>query len=926
MGVLRGIGKGLAGTAAVAGAGAAWAGRGLGFGNTMAAGLAAGGLFKGAASRAFGGSSSSSRAGPGAKSIPLDKMSGGIPSVLDEIQKEVSLIRNILESQPDPESQEHEKIIEEEARNERLLEAIRNLRLGGPGGGGKKEGFLHKLKSMLGTILGMLGLASLPIVLANAAEVWDKISGAMDTLAGWLKNIDEFFENLGVQWAGMAMMGTAKAMQLRQKIIDFKNKVKNSYARIKSAFKGFTEKWSSRISKLSERLGKRLTFITKAWNWVVGLKGRAIAGWSRFIKTTWPDWKKGWLNGPWKNITVAWEKVQTKWGNIIKNWANLKADWRITLSGWRQSFKMTVESIPGKITAAMKTARTALTKSFDDWKKTNWTPISEKFAKWKTTFSSWAKKIPGWEKSWFGVRAAWGVTSTAVTSAIAGIPEEWKKIKATWISMFEKFTKRVTGLLPKWSTKGGGGRSGPFDWKKYNREVYARELRKLKLGNITDKISRTVPVRHGPTTRAPIRTKLPTTPKALPLASKTSGGRHAGPRKSFTMPVKTFIKPKTPPGPGAYAKGFDKIDWSKTGRAGPLRGRSGSWYKQNLAKIRKLFGPRPASFAESWLGKNPSAQKWAEKAVQFATKHPTIAKMAKGLTKFLGKAGVKGLGVFGVLMALMELVGLTMTWSAENDEPWNVTPFGNDNKADENFMKGLKNMGKIYGAAFIGSIIGSAAFGAIGTAIGGPVVGSIAGFIGGFAGGMIGAMVTSKLLEEEETSPEIQAIDDEIAEIERSGYIGQEQIKRLKELQKKRIELRVEDIKQKKHKAATFLTPGSRQSTGSTDPYRFGDDEPYAGLGSVRNDPFSMETAHPGQALGHKGPRGMAKRPVLTPSSVLDGAGSSENSNQTVVISYDSSSSSNNQASTIINETVYVSASGPHRGHDFYGTSGGGGW
>ena len=64
----------------------------------------------------------------------------------------------------------------------------------------------------------------------------------------------------------------------------------------------------------------------------------------------------------------------------------------------------------------------------------------------------------------------------------------------------------------------------------------------------------------------------------------------------------------------------------------------------------------------------------------------------------------------------------------------------------------------------------------------------------------------------------------------------------------------------------------------------------------------------------------------LTPSSVLDGAGSSENSNQPVVISYDSSSSSNNQASTIINETVYVSASGPHQGHDFYGTSGGGGW
>ena len=45
-----------------------------------------------------------------------------------------------------------------------------------------------------------------------------------------------------------------------------------------------------------------------------------------------------------------------------------------------------------------------------------------------------------------------------------------------------------------------------------------------------------------------------------------------------------------------------------------------------------------------------------------------------------------------------------------------------------------------------------------------------------------------------------------------------------------------------------------RKKSISRDPYRFGDYEPYAGLGSVRNDPFSMETAHPGQALGHLPP------------------------------------------------------------------------
>jgi len=852
MSILRGIGKGLAGTAAVAGAGAAWAGRGLGFGNTMAAGLAAGGLFKGAASRAFGGSGSS-RAGPGAKSIPLDKMSGGIPSVLDEIQKEVSLIRNILETQPDPESQEHEKILEEEARNKRLLEAIRSLRLAGPGE--KEEGFLDKLKSMLGTILGMLGLASLPVILANAAEVWDKISGAIDTLGGWLETIDKFFEDIGVKWAGMTMLGTAKAMEFKEKIINFKDRVKNSYARIKTAFKGFTDRWRGRIGRLWERLGRRFNFLTRAWNWVVGLKGRAIAGWSRFINTTWPDWKKGWLNGPWKNITAAWEKVQTKWGNIIKSWDNLKADWRTTLSGWRRSFSMTVANIPSQITAAMKTARTALTKSFDDWKKTNWTPISEKFTKWKTTFSSWANKIPGWEKSWFGVRVAWGVASSAITGALAGIPQEWTRIKLEWITMFEKFTNSVRGLLPKLSTKTGGGRGQTFDWRKYNQGLRAAGVSNIKL----------------PTSDVDGKTKSSTTSKALAVIDDADGKSGVGSKGGKLWGVVDDADARFKPKP--------QLSF--------------------FAKIRKLFGPKPASFAESWLGKNPSSKKWAEKAVKFATKHPKIVKVAGGLTKFLGKAGVKGLGVLGVFMALMELVGLTTTWMSENDKRWNLTPFGNDNRADENFMTGLKNMAKIYGAAFIGSLIGSAAFGAVGTAIGGPVGTSIGGFLGGFAGGMIGAMVTSKLLEEEgkSTSPEIQAIDKEIAEIDRkSGYIGedgefvstlnQEQLKRLEELQKKRTELLIKE-----------------QKLPATRPSRFGnrfkkDKIPDPKPGIVTPPPHIDDST----------------------ASVMGGAGSNVNSNQqNIVISYDSSSNNNNQASTSINETVLVSVPGPHhRAHDFY--------
>ncbi len=46
-----------------------------------------------------------------------------------------------------------------------------------------------------------------------------------------------------------------------------------------------------------------------------------------------------------------------------------------------------------------------------------------------------------------------------------------------------------------------------------------------------------------------------------------------------------------------------------------------------------------------------------------------------------------------------------------------------------------------------------------------------------------------------------------------------------------------------------------RKKLFSNDPYRFGDYERYSGMGSVGGGPFSMETFHPGQALGHKAPR-----------------------------------------------------------------------
>jgi len=962
MGVLRGIGRGIAGTAAVAGAGAAWAGRGLGFGNTMAAGLAAGGLFKTAASNAFNGSKSANKdKGSGEKSIPLDKMSGGIPSALAEIQKEVSLIRKILETQPDPESQEQEKIIEEDARNRRLLAAISSLRLGGPGGGGKKEGFFDKLKGILGTILGMLGLASLPIVLANAAAVWDKISGAMDTLAGWLKNIDEFFENLGVQWAGAAMLGTAKAMQLRQKIVDFKNKVKDSYRRIKRAFSRFASRWSSRISRIWTGLTRRLGFITRTWNWVKGLKGRAIAGWSKFINTTWPNWKTSWLNGPWKNITDSWEKVQTKWGKILLNWANLKADWRITLAGWRQSFAMTVESIPEKITAAMKIAKTALMTAFDDWKKTNWTPISEKFATWKTTFSSWAKKIPGWEKSWFGVRAAWGVTSTAVTSAIAGIPEEWKKIKADWDKRFTDFRDSVKKLFP---SKSGARPVGRLTTGSGRGAMVEKPGQRVQYRNAGLSAMRWTQMGRGsPSVMARI---FKTTPKALPSAGNPSGGRSGGVSfKPSTLKFQGTPSAEVFRMAEAARSGYTYDQRLNKGRGGYRNTETGRiastaaatslvkkpwWHTKHpwIAKIAEVFGIQTADSAAAWLKENPSRANTMKKALEFMSRYPKIF----GSLEFMAKHAPKGIGLIGVGMVGWELYKLTELWRAENkDSPMNLTPFWNDNKADENFVSGLKDMGKIYGAAFVGSIIGSAALGVMATAIGAgnPVATAIGVFAGGLLGGIGGAIIASHIMSLTEgpkyrvrpgsagsftaeramqwqqqlqyTSPmaggtkgqdlllEIQLLDKKIA-FHGPGGKGKlwsaEKIEEMKADREKFINERIKHI--------DALQKTGMEQIKQQDWYTPEVGKTIEEMSGMQADQTLKPALYPGHIAN------------LTPSSVLDGAGSSENSNQTVVISYDSSSSSNNQASTIINETVYVSASGPHRGHDFYGTSGGGGW
>jgi hypothetical protein len=418
--------------------------------------------------------------------------------------------------------------------------------------------------------------------------------------------------------------------------------------------------------------------------------------------------------------------------------------------------------------------------------------------------------------------------------------------------------------------------------------------------------------------------------------------------------VKTFIKPKTPPGPGAYAKNFDKIDWGEKGRGGAATSlvKKPWWHTKHpwIAKIAEVFGIQTADSAAAWLKENPSRANTMKKALEFMARHDKIF----GSLKFMAKHAPKGIGLLGVGMVGWELYKLTELWRQENDDPMNLTPFWNDNKADENFVSGLKDMGKIYGAAFVGSIIGSAALGVMATAIGAgnPVATAIGVFLGGLLGGIGGAIIASHIMSQTEgpkyrvrpgsagsftaeramqwqqqlqyTSPiaggskgqnllaEIQLLDKKIATF--SGKEGsEEKIEKWKADREKFINERIKHI--------DALQKTGMEQIKQQDWYTPEMGKTIEEMSGMQADQTLKPALYPGHI------------PIL-PKTMVDssaeiistGAGSSENSNQTVVISYDSSSSSNNQASTIINETVYVSASGPHRGHDFYGTSGGGGW
>jgi len=126
MGVLRGIGKGLAGTAAVAGAGAAWAGRGLGLGNTMAAAMATGAVFKMGMDRVGSDSDSGTDSGTATDKDKAEAQESwaGSNKILLAIYKDIVAIRQHLKGSIIPESVATELALERESRFAKIMEAL----------------------------------------------------------------------------------------------------------------------------------------------------------------------------------------------------------------------------------------------------------------------------------------------------------------------------------------------------------------------------------------------------------------------------------------------------------------------------------------------------------------------------------------------------------------------------------------------------------------------------------------------------------------------------------------------------------------------------------------------------------------------------------------------------------------------------------
>ena len=177
MGVLRGIGKGLAGTAAVAGAGAAWAGRGLGLGNTMAAAMATGAVFKMGMDRVGSDSDSGTDSGTATDKDKAEAQESwaGSNKILLAIYKDVVGIRQHLKGSIIPESVTKELALERESRFAKIMEALRSEGLFvGPAEKEDVSGWNWKRSLPVGKIMRFFR-RTIPFIVGILARSWKAI-------------------------------------------------------------------------------------------------------------------------------------------------------------------------------------------------------------------------------------------------------------------------------------------------------------------------------------------------------------------------------------------------------------------------------------------------------------------------------------------------------------------------------------------------------------------------------------------------------------------------------------------------------------------------------------------------------------------------------------------------------------------------------
>ncbi len=767
----------LAGTGAVGLGAAGWAARGLGMGPVMLAGAAAGGLF-GSAYKKFGSGGGGDADDTKPPVIPQDKMTGdGVPGILDEIRNEVSAIKDILTSQPDPASQEREKALDEEARQRKLIQAISGIKFG-KAGKDKPRGFWEWLKALLPGILALAGIAAIPKILENLPEIFENIQNIVDKIGAFLTSLDNFFTMLGVEFAGAALMGIGKGMRVisrfvgktpkpgpKGKPVKKPGRMALMMKNLKAKFKSFGRTMMRGINKVYNKavrgLGKMFRSFGKAFSKgyraVKGVAGRGITAMKDWAKkfdfkgkmSRWGTAVKNWGSrfsaralGWWKAIDELKTSTVTR---ISTAWKDFKTQANAKITSMAKTFKANMMSLANRALTGIRGLGTKITTGLSDLTKgargfTNGLKISAQghMALLADSFDDFKTKLKGkFDTHSSNLKTNFDDFKTKLKGKF---DTHTTNLRSTW-------SRFSTSLSQKWSGPGGirdsfdgkvkGFRTSFNTWKadvdgKWKTFKDGAKIRAAGLTASWDKMKKSWKVVQGGWSNM-----------TKGFKTFTSDFQKAWDKK-FPKTVKLGTGSGGPPGRAggikatAYGKGFDKIDWEKKGGTGGGRGamveKPGQRVAYKNAKLQAMRWTQMGKTQPSLLQKLGSKTDPKDPKVglgkAMANKYP---KLMKFLTKFGGKA----LGLAGIFLLLYELGSLTKNWA--DAKPWyDVNPFGDD-EHDEVFKKGVYRLASTYGGGFLGAILG----GFLGTIVGGPV----GGFVGSLIGGVGGAIGGDKLFQ-----------------------------------------------------------------------------------------------------------------------------------------------------------------------------------